>query len=363
MPEPNMPGDTNRLQTLVGKTLLRRIGKDDSALFSIVITSKKADAATRAAVLKRAADLISEVGDRTGQLLEAQTDAESSNIHAQLQGKVIRALVERDLASETPLIEAIGLDLYDGKIFNPDHLVRSVIAIPLLRAIETSDDRLHAVVIEVNISYSGGRPNAKKRVVELITDSLNAQSLDGEGVIEWKTATSEQYVYARLAGPTIRKMVAGDMSAPSPNGRAVYRIWPDFRVRAQVWKSVPAIKGDACRRAFASTGEGIVWAVLDSGIDGKHPHFEKHKNLELPAGLKHMDFVGKELHEVPANELTDPYGHGTHVAGIIAGEVDEAAHPKALVRERDAEGVISYKSEPICCGVYGVAPSCKLVSY
>ena len=71
-------------------------------------------------MLKRAADLISEVGDRTGQLLEAQTDAESSNIHAQLQGKVIEiqwrmqeetqklsALMQQPLVSETDALAQV----------------------------------------------------------------------------------------------------------------------------------------------------------------------------------------------------------------------------------------------------------------
>ena len=52
-------------------------------------------------------------------------------------------------------------------------------------------------------------------------------------------------------------------------------------------KSMSTVKADAARVSFSALGEGIVWAVLDSGIDGKHPHFRKHGNLEEHGSLKH----------------------------------------------------------------------------
>jgi len=38
-------------------------------------------------------------------------------------------------------------------------------------------------------------------------------------------------------------------------------------------ESVPAVKGDAARQLFDVQCDKIVWAVLDSGIDGRHPAF------------------------------------------------------------------------------------------
>lgn len=57
------------------------------------------------------------------------------------------------------------------------------------------------------------------------------------------------------------------------------------------------------------TGSGIVVAVIDTGVDARHP-----------------DLVGQTVDgydavtdtPLPAGTATDPYGHGTHVAGIIA---------------------------------------------
>src|SRR5207237_9121670 len=55
---------------------------------------------------------------------------------------------------------------------------------------------------------------------------------------------------------------------------------------------------------YAATGAGVGVAVIDSGI-AVHP--------DLQNVVKTVDFTGWP------NQQVDPYGHGTHVAGIIGG--------------------------------------------
>ena len=38
----------------------------------------------------------------------------------------------------------------------------------------------------------------------------------------------------------------------------------------------PTVKADAARRSYYAAGQGITWAVIDSGIDARHPHFTEH---------------------------------------------------------------------------------------
>jgi subtilisin family serine protease len=57
-------------------------------------------------------------------------------------------------------------------------------------------------------------------------------------------------------------------------------------------------------------GTGIGIAVLDSGIDASHTAFLDRKNDVRVVYSK--DFTGE-------GRTDDPYGHGTHVAGIVAG--------------------------------------------
>ncbi|MBM3276369.1 MAG: S8 family serine peptidase, partial [Candidatus Sericytochromatia bacterium] len=71
----------------------------------------------------------------------------------------------------------------------------------------------------------------------------------------------------------------------------------------------------------------VVVAVIDSGVDGSHPEFEG----QLAAGY---DFIAKP--PAPGGH-TDKYGHGTHIAGVIAARSDNAL------------------------GIAGIAPGCKVM--
>ncbi len=104
--------------------------------------------------------------------------------------------------------------------------------------------------------------------------------------------------------------------------RSIYRVWPDFEVRKLIDATVSTVKADAAHRSFDSMGDGIVWAVIDSGIDASHPHFAAHHTLSDPSvkGL-HRTF-GVTGEPTATGALVDDDGHGTHVAGIIAGGLD-----------------------------------------
>ena len=61
--------------------------------------------------------------------------------------------------------------------------------------------------------------------------------------------------------------------------------------------------------AYGYDGEGIGIAIIDSGI------FE-HDDLKIS---KKSKVVYRESF-IPGRSKADPFGHGTHVAGIIAGQ-------------------------------------------
>jgi len=249
------------------------------------------------------------------------------------------------------------------KTFNQENLIKTVIAVPLLRDIEADDSEVRAVIVDVNIRFSEGRPEAKKQAIKWIEVAIQkfGDPSKEQGVSQEKSKSSQQYVYAQLQGKVIRGLIESDQNNP-PEQRCIYHIWPDFLIRPLIWKSVPTVKADACQRAFVTTGRGIVWAVLDSGIN-RHPHFAKHKNLEdLPSPVKHMDFALDPPVEIRLEDLRDDYGHGTHVAGIIAGELEASAPPLAIRKERDPQGKVSYTKHEMPA-VVGVAPECKVVSY
>jgi serine protease AprX len=217
------------------------------------------------------------------------------------------------------------------------------------------------VVIDLNFDYKGGPAQAAQRVRELIEAAISKVGLGApQGVDEDRTQPGGQYVVAQLEPEVIRQVAEADRKAgaKSPNAQAIYRIWPDFKVHAHTTKSISTVKVDAARATFAAWGEGIVWAILDSGVNGKHPQFKKYRNLDLDAPLEHRDFTGGK------SPLTDEFGHGTHVAGILAGYAKHtrSAPLTAARRLRDEAGQTTYTEVPVT-EISGMAPKCKLVSF
>src|SRR5262245_626510 len=101
-------------------------------------------------------------------------------------------------------------------------------------------------------------------------------------------------------------------------------------------RAISTIGADVVRRLYAAEGEGICWAILDSGIDASHSHFKKYVNCA--SSPFHRDFVSSD----DVNRaLEDENGHGTCTAGIIAGELE--GNFKAVVRRLGPEGDVNFE--------------------
>ena len=309
-----------------------------------------------------------------------------------------------------------------------EQLVKTVIALPLLELMENNSDP-QPVVIDLNFNYYEGLPGAKLQACRLLADILvkrnsspQDESLDtllnalSPTVDRFKTRLCTQYIFATLHPSEIKELLelddvesktdsqksgarksgttkrrgqksaeqeaipyahdapSGVEASPSPRlylYKSIYKIWPDFPAEALLTRTLGTIKADAARISFSATGKGIVWAVIDSGIDSSHPHFERHRNLDLEAPLKHADFTRTDGGSPYLDKPTDPYGHGTHVAGIIGGEI-EPMKPNAVKRANAnsfvaVDRVIDKQGhdqlEPWDLEqISGVAPECKLLS-
>jgi subtilisin family serine protease len=282
--------------------------------------------------------------------------------------------------------------------FDKRELWSSVIAIPLLDDFEKYKDepeRLFHVMIDLNLDCLGGRRAAKLKVRRLMNELMGVEEAQRA---EKRHNVADQYFFAALTAGEIRALINADQTKPfvdddfespkkmataaaepeppssepskpsfvrveidadmkSPKERAIFRVWPDFEIEVHITKSISTVKADAAQRSFYAYGTDIVWAVLDSGIDD-HPHFVKYENLKISPPLAHRDFTGADA------PLTDGKGHGTHVAGIIAGQLatEDGKQVAAAVSDSMDENKQQQRTIESIPSISGMAPQCKLVS-
>jgi len=237
-------------------------------------------------------------------------------------------------------------------------------------------DEPGSYMVELNLMHSTGVIDAGQKFLELYASVVGPEQMAGHPPV----AVAKSYFQCNMSVTQWRALIRKDQENVSPNDRTIYRIWPDFPVRPLIDRSVATVKADAAVRSYSATGDGICWAVIDSGINAKHLHFGGPINplfqtLTHPSVADlHRDFTilaAPTKDTVPA-ALTDNYGHGTHVSGIIAGGLagvspdavrvyenvfssgsDDSAQPQQTIQQRHVTQMEM---------MHGIAPQCKLVS-
>lgn len=237
-----------------------------------------------------------------------------------------------------------------------EKLARYVLS-PQLQSLFGDERHRIRVIIELNFDPAGRMDAAKEEARDLLIEAGVPESciqpLD----------LSYHYVFARLTPSEIRKVVRENEARADgqPEKRVIRRIWPDEPLTPYINRSIRTVKADACRIAFGAEGENIVWAVVDSGIQKDHPHFATHGNLTLPSGLTHRSFLDDSADSDP---LVDCFGHGTHVAGVLAGETiaGKGLPVWRVTRHRDEKETVLPRVERFEGTLRGVAVKCKIMS-
>ena len=130
-----------------------------------------------------------------------------------------------------------------------------------------------------------------------------------------------RFVAAHLTADELRAVAAAHREL------RVYAVWRSARKAKLTYRSVRALKADAALASFGASGQGITWAVLDTGVRADHPHFAGG----LIEAVWDCTRPGKPVQLLAAQ---DPDGHGTHVAGILTGREEAGPHRGVAPRAR-----------------------------
>lgn len=110
-----------------------------------------------------------------------------------------------------------------------------------------------------------------------------------------------KFVHKLINAVTI-ETTADNILAASDEG-VVVKIWEDLKVQMFLHESVPVINGPKVWKKGAE-GQGIVVAIVDTGVDGEHPDIKG--KLGATADFTEEGYF-------------DGNGHGTHVGGTVCG--------------------------------------------
>lgn len=186
----------------------------------------------------------------------------------------------------------------------------------------------HHVLIQLDDSLQGS--DLTQRGEHLVQELTELTGGDPEACID----PLRRYVAAMLTPYEVQTLRARYQEL------SVQRLWKNSRKTALLKTSTHRLQARTAQLGYQAVGKGIGWAVLDTGIREDHPHFATYNNI---VSRWNCTLPGRRPVE---NDARDEHGHGTHVAGIIAGQ------------ERDLEQKVDRED-----AYYGMAPQTQLHVY
>jgi subtilisin family serine protease len=168
----------------------------------------------------------------------------------------------------------------------------------------------HKLMIEIadtGVNYD----NNPFEVVETVLKEVSKQA--GSKFKDMQIDRTLHYIVAHLSRTEMFILRGMSQKAKLP----LKRVWAAGTKSTLINESINTVSAAAAQSAYRSFGDNIRWAVLDTGVEPRHPHFQTHNTIErFIVSTKHGDVVDE-----PGSKGVDDDGHGTHVAGIIAGEL------------------------------------------
>jgi subtilisin family serine protease len=168
-------------------------------------------------------------------------------------------------------------------------------------------------------------PDTRAAMADCVVDLVQSVTKLAASDPELGVQRLERYVSVKLTEHEAQRLASSEelkrlgMALPP-----LYRVWRNAKKMALLDTSIHQVQASPAHQAYDATGRGIRWAVLDSGCT-EHPHFTRHRTIEARwdcTKLSDRPVKDDEGAKDGAGNSTDRFGHGTHVAGIIAGVFD-----------------------------------------
>jgi len=234
----------------------------------------------------------------------------------------------------------------DTGLFQP--VARFKIAKDVVRAFADSrrEDR-HRILVQLEDFATTAL--TRESALERIYSVLDAKDERSQARRDLEPEELHRYVALNLT-----RYQAEHLSAVAHADRKfpVARIWKNSAKWAYLERSIHTTQAFPAHNSYQASGRDITWAVLDSGIHLTHPHFGNKtisrvydctdpRRRRRRGTMQPLDLDQRAERRVAA----DRFGHGAHVAGIIAG--------RHLSRDANHD-------ERVMCGI---APDATLVIY
>ena len=235
-----------------------------------------------------------------------------------------------------PVREAVGTAF-------PQAIAPFAIAKDLVAQIEDGHrEQRHEVLIQ--LADTGSGKGVAKNQTKQIADGVVGKIHDivtsyGCTLHDAKTETLRHFVSAQLTRMEVESLRS------SYKDLKIAGIWRNASKRALISESTHTVQARPANLGYGADGRNIVWAVLDTGIRADHPHFKEYKNVVEQWDCTQPGPLTQPVSAAKSATL-DGNGHGTHVAGTIAGGVFQIP---------DAKGI------PV--DMTGMAPRCLLYGF
>jgi PGF-pre-PGF domain-containing protein len=188
--------------------------------------------------------------------------------------------------------EDADLERFDARLFNVDLLLDQGLA-------DDSSDAVPVIVERRGDPPEVGRTDGnadRTPAADLRSDLDGTSGLQTDRTLESADAVSADVSKVDAAS-------AYDSLRTSPD---VARVSLDGRMSVDLDDVSELTDAGRARGEYGVSGENVSVAVLDTGVDDSHPDLRD-------AVTRQVDFTGE-------GTTDDPHGHGTHVAGIVAGD-------------------------------------------